>query len=86
MEPASGARVALDSEIAAVERADRLGGGAPGPLTVAVVELKGAMAALPAPLRPLLALDCRRASFSKYAACLAASNAGGVRAAGTTTA
>jgi len=77
VEPASGVRVALDTAIAAVEVASHLGGGATaGPLPCAVVEIKGAVSGLPAPLRPLLALGCRRASFSKYAACLAGPEAG----------
>lgn len=86
VEPGSGARVALDTAIAAVERAHRLGGGATtgadGRLPWAVVEIKGAATALPPPLRPLLALGCRRASFSKYAACLAVSPGGSGAASG----
>ena len=77
VERSGSARISLDTEIGLVAIASRLGAGDPGVFPGAVVELKGATSVLPVALRPLHAFGCRRASFSKYAACLGAAALGG---------
>jgi VTC domain len=75
-EPATGARLALDTDIRAVARAATLGGGVSAPLDLGVVELKGAATRLPVRLWPLAGFGCRRSSFSKYSACMGATKTG----------
>ena len=75
IDPASGARLSLDSGIAPVEVAPWTGFSRQGalgllPLDTAIVEHKGPERELPAALAVLEALGARRGSFSKYAACL----------------
>lgn len=70
IDPVSGARLCMDSEI----RAPRvnhalLPGAAPVRLEIAAVEVKGACAELPEHLHTLTDLGCRKTSFSKYAVC-----------------
>jgi hypothetical protein len=68
-----GERVSLDTEIGAAAWAPRLGGRAgEARLRGVVLELKGAGTELPAVLAPLVALGCRRRSFSKYGFLMAA--------------
>lgn len=76
VEPASGARISLDSEISPLRIADwaasapgirRVGGSLRSPY---LVELKGESRDLPAALAALAALGGRRESFSKYSFCL----------------
>ena len=76
VEPASGLRIALDSEITALRIADwaaaapgirRLPGNLRSPF---LVELKGGSRDLPPALAALAALGGRRESFSKYSFCL----------------
>lgn len=80
-EPLSGARVSLDTDL----RVDAVRAGLglhppPGALPECVLEIKTPRAEIPERLRPALALGCRPGSFSKYAACWAASS-GGLRGA-----
>lgn len=73
VEPYSGVRISLDMAIGpgavnplfAARRSERK-------LPVAVLEVKGKSRRLPANLRWIRGLGCRRASFSKYNACFAA--------------
>jgi hypothetical protein len=68
VEPLSGARISLDSDIAAVRVNHRfLYARHLGPLPVAVLEVKGQAEELPGPLRALLPLGLRKQSMSKYA-------------------
>ncbi|MEO7795712.1 MAG: VTC domain-containing protein [Thermoanaerobaculia bacterium] len=76
VEPASGLRISLDSEIEVVRIADwaaglpgirRVEGGLRSPY---LVEIKGASRDLPPALAALAALGGRRESFSKYSFCL----------------
>ena len=76
VEPASGARISLDSEISVLRIAD-WAAAAPGIRRVAgnlrspyLVELKGDSRDLPPVLATLAALGGRRSSFSKYSFCL----------------
>jgi len=70
---ATGERLCLDSDIEAVAAAPRLGGGRRSlRLPAAVFELKGSGRALPPGCAGLATLGARRASFSKYSACLEA--------------
>lgn len=70
IDPVSGARVCLDSEIGAPRvNSAVLPGTAPVRLETAVIEVKGAGADLPEHLHTLTDLGCRRTSFSKYAVC-----------------
>jgi hypothetical protein len=70
---ATGERLCLDSEIESLAAAARLGGRrGPVRLPAAVFELKGGARELPAACAGLAVLGARRASFSKYFACLAA--------------
>ena len=67
VEPLSGARVSLDTDIRAVKGKHGLfGAGAGVVLSAAVLEVKGRADDLPSVLRPLAHLGARRASFSKY--------------------
>ncbi len=70
VEPLTGVRISLDSEISApaVNR-DVIPTPNPQPLPTVIVEVKGAVNGLPEVLQPLLCLGARRRSFSKYAAC-----------------
>ena len=71
VDPASGARLSLDTAISAVEVAPWTGFGTPkGALDVALVECKSGARELPPALAALHGLGARRGSFSKYAACL----------------
>jgi hypothetical protein len=71
VDPPTGTRVSLDSEITAMAVSHRrLFARHLGPLPVAVVEVKGAADALPGHLRSLIALGLRKQSMSKYAALL----------------
>lgn len=68
IEPVSGARVSLDTDVTAVQgRRGLFGTGAGGVLPTAVLEIKGEADELPRALRPLAHLETRKASFSKYA-------------------
>ncbi len=76
VEPASGARISLDSKISPLRIADwvasapgirRVGGNLRSPY---LVELKGESRELPPALAALAALGGRRESFSKYSFCL----------------
>ncbi len=73
VDPAFGLRLSLDSEIRVVERASWCG-ALGGDLAIGwvVVELKGNRRDLTPALSPLVALGARRASLSKYAACMLA--------------
>lgn len=70
IEPHTGSRVSLDSDIhaPAVSRAVGLAPN-PLPLPMTVFEFKGRRDHLPESLRVLTTLGYRKASFSKYAAC-----------------
>ena len=71
VDPGTGARLSLDTRIAALEVAPWTGLGTPaGALDAALVELKGTGRELPPVLAALDAIGARRGSFSKYAACL----------------
>lgn len=72
IEPTTGARVSIDSGIAA-PRINRfmLPKGTGSALSHAVIEVKSGLDTLPRPLRPLTRLGIRKASFSKYLACYA---------------
>jgi hypothetical protein len=67
IEPLTRSRVSLDSDICGAAANARFS-SAPNlsPLATAVLEVKGRSDELPAPLRPLLALGMRKASFSKF--------------------
>ena len=67
IEPLTGSRVSLDTEIAA-SAVNRRFLAAPdrSPLATAVLEVKGVADELPAALRPLLSLGMRKTSFSKF--------------------
>ncbi len=70
IEPMSGTRISIDSGIRAVRTNPAvLPGVNPFPLAHAVLESKGELRELPAPLRPLTAMGCRKETFSKYARC-----------------
>ena len=70
IEPTSGSRVSIDSDIRAVRtNATVLPGINPFPLVHAVLESKGERRQLPALLRPLTTMGCHKESFSKYARC-----------------
>jgi hypothetical protein len=69
VDPFSGSRISVDTDIEAVSGNPRLLGHAFGVrLPQAVVEAKGAEETLPRILDPLIRLGARRESFSKYAA------------------
>jgi hypothetical protein len=70
VEPTTGIRVALDTDVAAVATAAPFATVTGRPLPWAVLELKGAAAAMPVALAALPRMGCRRAAVSKYAACL----------------
>jgi hypothetical protein len=68
VEPLTGARISLDSDITAVRVNHRfLYTRHAGPLPLAVVEVKGQAEELPGPLRALLQFGLRKQSLSKYA-------------------
>jgi hypothetical protein len=68
VEPLTGARISLDSDIAAVRVNHRfLYMRHAGPLPLAVLEVKGHADELPGPLRALLQFGLRKQSLSKYA-------------------
>jgi len=71
---ADGTRINLDREIETLALAPWLAGAppSPGPGALSVLEVKGGGRDLPPWLEPLGAFGCRRGSFSKYAAALAA--------------
>ncbi|MGH9373453.1 MAG: VTC domain-containing protein [Vicinamibacterales bacterium] len=69
VEPVSGTRVSLDTDIeASRSRRGLFHGGASTKVPGAVLEVKGAVTDLPRALRPLAHLDAKRGPFSKYAA------------------
>ena len=74
VEPATGARVSIDSGISS-PRINRhmlpRGTGSGAALSHAVIEVKSPRDSLPRSLRPLVIYGIRRASFSKYLACYA---------------
>lgn len=66
----SGARICLDYDISAPRvNAYMMPRINPFFLNTAVFEMKGVQRDLPASLKPLIFLGCRKASFSKYQAC-----------------
>ena len=68
VDPLTGTRLSLDSDIAAVSVNHRhLFTRNLGPLPIAVVECKGLADVLPGHLRPLISLGLRKQSLSKYA-------------------
>ncbi len=70
VEPASGSRIALDSEIYVARVNPRLLAPAPRmALRWTVLEIKNRSGELPPILRPLVAMKALRSSFSKYLAC-----------------
>jgi hypothetical protein len=69
IEPATGTRVALDTNISCPQVARAMGPHVPGALHLAVVEAKGPFETLPRSLHTITALGGRRTSFSKYWAC-----------------
>lgn len=72
IEPLSGCRLSVDSDIrAAVARGRAILGGQALAMPQAVFEVKGPTADLPLALRPVMRLGLRRGSFSKYAAATA---------------
>ena len=71
LESATGARVCLDQDVAPVRIHGAWGVVARGqPLADGVFEVKGTAERLPASLQPLIALGCRRESFSKFQRCM----------------
>ena len=70
IEPLTGARVSLDTDISA-PRVNReiLAAPHPLPLRTAVFELKSRLSDLPLPLHELTRMGARKSSFSKYCAC-----------------
>jgi SPX domain protein involved in polyphosphate accumulation len=71
VDPLTGLRVSLDSDITAIAVNHRfMFTRHQGPLPVAVLEVKGLTDALPGHLRPLITLGLRKESMSKYAALL----------------
>ena len=72
LESATGARICLDHDIAPVRIHGAAGIAAHGlPIADGVFEVKGTAERLPASLQPLIALGCRRESFSKFQRCMA---------------
>ena len=72
LEPATGTRICLDHDIAAFRTHPALGpAGRRPPIADGVFEVKGTVERLPDTLAPLIALGCRRQSFSKFQRCLA---------------
>ncbi len=70
VEPCTGSRVSLDSEIRTASVNRRLLRTPPRwPLRQTVLEVKNRSGELPPNLRPLLRLGARRSSFSKYLGC-----------------
>ncbi|MGH9371248.1 MAG: VTC domain-containing protein [Vicinamibacterales bacterium] len=68
VEPVSGTRVSLDTDIESPRaRRGLFRGAAAARIPGAVLEVKGTTPELPRALRPLVHLGARRASFSKYA-------------------
>ena len=75
VDPVDSRRLSLDTSIAAVERAPWCAAAGPprtpgSVLDVALVECKGGSRELPASIAALAHFGARRASFSKYTACL----------------
>lgn len=71
LEPMSHTRISVDTEIQCAGVNERyLFARSQGPLSVAVIEVKGFADALPPRLAPLLAFGARKQSMSKYAAVL----------------
>ena len=70
LEPETGTRICLDQDIAPVRIHGERGGVARQPIPEGVFEVKGTAEQLPAALQPLMALGCRRQSFSKYERCM----------------
>jgi hypothetical protein len=69
VEPVSGARLSLDTDLVVVRgRTGLFRGAAPTAIATAVLELKGDTGDLPRTLQPLARLGPRRAAFSKYGA------------------
>ncbi|MFN7954971.1 MAG: polyphosphate polymerase domain-containing protein [bacterium] len=72
VDPTTGVRVALDTEIRVEKVNSRVVPTCPTVRpSVAVVEAKGTAGELPPSFRRLVDLGCRRASFSKFGICLA---------------
>jgi len=70
IEPTTGARIALDSDIAAPRTNPQMVARTSGSkLREAVFEFKGALTSLPGFLHQLTALGCHKTSFSKYSLC-----------------
>jgi len=77
VEPLSGSRVSLDTEIRVSKtNLRRLPGPAPGRFETIVFEVKNSHGTLPGSLQCITALGCRKASFSKYSACMNAAMSG----------
>jgi len=70
LDRASHTRVSVDFAIAVPAVSRRVSAWRhPGPLDVAIVEVKGRTATLPVSLQPVIRMGGRKASFSKYFAC-----------------
>jgi hypothetical protein len=70
LEAATGTRVCLDQDIAPLRIHGSSGRVARRPIPEGVFEVKGAAEQLPETLLPLIALGCRRQSFSKFERCM----------------
>ena len=70
VEPTSGSRICIDNHITAPRiNPLMLSAATPAELNEGVFELKGKLNALPAYLKQLTVLGCRKSSFSKYLNC-----------------
>jgi len=72
LEPLSGYRVSIDTDIGVTKINQRLlPDGRPATLQNAVIEIKGEVTRLPDSFIPMIKMGMRKASFSKYLACYA---------------
>lgn len=70
IEPETGARISVDYDISApAVNFQMMPRSRPFSLETAVVEMKGTQTQLPPSLRHLIALGCKKESFSKYGTC-----------------
>ena len=70
LEPVTGTRICLDQDIAPVRIHGDSGRIAHHAIPEGVFEVKGTVEQLPEALQPLIALGCRRQSFSKFQRCM----------------